>query len=644
MGLLERALQYKQRLNDDGRETLIDTIKGPAETDFIIKTDALTLDAPYDDFLSLESETDKTENTVSVEEEVDSNDAADASVENEIVVNSVDRVETDKFTEVPEIPGLSVNSDFSDPQGGSDYKEEIESESEDYSDQVELHDSSVSGVVDEQNIPQSDKSGLNEVPYFDDYMVLFEIQKELYKNQSVEEVFSTILFSVMGQMGVSSASILFPGSDDKSRLAISDSIGLKVTEDSLFWERGEGILEILENNREVLDIENFKNNNDLREEFFKFVSIDTRLLAPMISDDELIGAVSIGEKINGENFSEIEIDFLNSLAEISANVIAVVEKYEKAEFERLALRIESEILSDVEIFQNSLLGAATSKDLGDIIRANFYSLGLESYAVFMEDGSGAYYPAFFEEEDILEFNGSGFVVKEENRFISFLIKKNASIIVDDFNDSSVLSDTFGRERMGKMEQFIAYPFVISGRLTGFISIFKINPAVELSDIDIRIRKVSKFIFPYINRINQLDPDHNIYNDMTVQVYGRIEHEMRKAEELGIPLTMMLLSVKNYKRYYDRYGRIETNILFNKIASVIKSRLSSGDFSSRIDRQKFIITLPGKDKNYAANFSSILKNEIANYFAGSDFKLLISFITAEYPQDGSDLYSLLDVLD
>jgi len=32
MGLLERALQYKQKLNDSGKDTLIDRIKGPAET------------------------------------------------------------------------------------------------------------------------------------------------------------------------------------------------------------------------------------------------------------------------------------------------------------------------------------------------------------------------------------------------------------------------------------------------------------------------------------------------------------------------------------------------------------------------------------------------------------------------------------
>lgn len=640
MGLLERALQYKQRLNETGRETLIDTIKGPAETDFILKTDAAAIDESYNE----ETQIDQDINIDLEFEDKKFQNGEPAAPREDTDSFPSDKDNEEKFSEIPEIPGLLVNTDFSDDANIKVYPDNPEAALEEDEEKRFSHEDANDNVTDQTGVTLNNDNEMPLTPYFDDYMVLFEIQKELYRNQSVEDVFSTILFSVMGQMGVSSASILSPTGDDKSKFGIIDSIGLKIADTSLLWDIGEGILSILTDQREVLDIENLKNNNDVREEFYKFISIDTRLLAPIISDDVLIGAISIGEKINGENFSQIEIDFLNSLAEISSNVLTVVEKYEKAEFERLALRIESEILSDVEIFQNALLDAPSANHLEDIIRKNFYSLGLESYAVFMEDGTGTFTPEFYEEEDLLNFSGSGFIVKDDNRFISFLIKKNTSIIVDNFSDSSVISETFGRTRLEKMENFIAYPFIISGKLTGFISIFKINPAVELSDIDIRIRKISRFIFPYINRINQLDPEQNIYNDFTQQVYGRIEKEIRKAEDLGIPLTLMLLSVKNYKRYYDRFGRVETNILFSKIASVIKSRLSTGDFSSRIDRHKFIIVLPGKDKNYAANFSSILKNEIINHFDASDFKLLVSFITAEYPGDGSDLYSLLEVLD
>ena len=339
-----------------------------------------------------------------------------------------------------------------------------------------------------------------------------------------------------------------------------------------------------------------------------------------------------------------EKEFLKSLSQIAVNVISFVEKFEKSETERLALLIESEILADVEYFQNSLLAVSSAELLMDIIRKNFYSLGLESYAIFMKDEKGDYYPAFFEEEDLLQFSDSGFIIKDDNRLVSFLIKKNASIIVDNFVDSSVISETFGLARLEKMEQFIAYPFIIVGELTGFISIFKINPAIELPEIDIRIRKISKFLFAYINRIFQLDMGRNLYRDLTLDIHTKVEREIRKADELDMPVTLLLFYVKNYKRFYDRFGQIETGLLFSKIEKVIKSRLSSGDFSAKIDRHKFMVVFPGKDRKFAATFSSIVKNEIINDYGSHDFKLLISFIAAEYPVDGNDLYSLLDVLD
>lgn len=632
MGLLERALQYKQKLNNDGKETLIDTIAGPAETEFVVKTDASILDNP--------AEIEDKPSEIITENEHDHIFDADidetTSLNNDIGAHVV---ESKELSEEHEKVDLEIKKDIF--PGIDDLAESdninISSETDDFpqvtAEEMEINED------DEKDLPS-----FPDMPYFDDYMVLFEIQKDFYQNESVEDVFGTILFSVMGQLGVSSASILFPSSEDISKLVIVDSSGLNISDESLFWDVNEGILAEMAQSMNIIDVDDYKDDTLVREEYYKFISIDTKLLLPMYKDERLVGAVSIGEKINGEVFNETEKEFLKSLSQIAVNVISFVEKFEKSETERLALLIESEILADVEYFQNSLLAVSSAELLMDIIRKNFYSLGLESYAIFMKDEKGDYYPAFFEEEDLLQFSDSGFIIKDDNRLVSFLIKKNASIIVDNFVDSSVISETFGLARLEKMEQFIAYPFIIVGELTGFISIFKINPAIELPEIDIRIRKISKFLFAYINRIFQLDMGRNLYRDLTLDIHTKVEREIRKADELDMPVTLLLFYVKNYKRFYDRFGQIETGLLFSKIEKVIKSRLSSGDFSAKIDRHKFMVVFPGKDRKFAATFSSIVKNEIINDYGSHDFKLLISFIAAEYPVDGNDLYSLLDVLD
>ncbi len=624
MGLLERALQYKQKLNNDGKETLIDTIAGPAETEFIIKTDASMLDNPSDADDSPSKITAVNDNENIFNDAVDEPVAASNSTEAAVVE--------------------SYSPDEEHEKGDLEIDEASISESDNINTSLETDDVVTHSEEELELNEEEDLSPLPDMPYFDDYMVLFEIQKEFYQNESVEDVFGTILFSIMGQLGVSSASILFPSPDDLNKLVITDSSGLNISDESLSWDIDEGILASMAQSMNIIDIDDYKDDIYLREEYYRFISIDTKLLVPMFKDEKLIGAVSIGEKINGEIFNETEKEFLKSLSQMAVNVITFVDKFEKSEIERLVLRNESEVLADVEYFQNSLLNVSHAESLMDIVRKNFYSLGLESYAIFMKTDGEDYYPVFFEEDDLLQFSDSGFIIKNDNRLVSFLIKKNASIIIDNFIESAVMNESFGSVRLEKMEEFIAYPFIMAGELLGFIAIFKINPAIELSEIDIRIRKMSKFLFVYTNQIFQLDKERNLYRDLTQDIYTRVEKEIRQADELDMPMTLLLLSVKNYKRFYDRFGQIETGLLFSKIEEVIKSRLSSGDFSAKIDRHKFIVVFPGKDRKFAATFSSIVKNEIVNDYGSHDFKLLISFIAAEYPGDGNDLYSLLDVLD
>ena len=624
MGLLERALQYKQKLNNDGKETLIDTIAGPAETEFIIKTDASMLDNPSDADDSPSKITAVNDNENIFNDAVDEPVAASNSTEAAVVE--------------------SYSPDEEHEKGDLEIDEASISESDNINTSLETDDVVTHSEEELELNEEEDLTPLPDMPYFDDYMVLFEIQKEFYQNESVEDVFGTILFSIMGQLGVSSASILFPSPDDLNKLVITDSSGLNISDESLSWDIDEGILASMAQSMNIIDIDDYKDDIYLREEYYRFISIDTKLLVPMFKDEQLIGVISIGEKINGEAFNETEKEFLKSLSQMAVNVIIFVDKFEKSEIERLALRNESEVLADVDYFQNSLVNVSGAESLLDIIRKNFYSLGLESYALFIKTERDGYYPAFYEEKDLLQFSDSGFIIKHDNRLVSFLTKKNASIVVDNFTDSAVMSETFGSVRLEKMEQFIAYPFIIAGELTGFIAIFKINPAIELPEIDIRMRRISKFLVVYTNQIFQLERERDPYRDLTLDIYTKIEKEIQKADELDMPMTLLLFSVKNYKRFYDRSGQIETGFLFSKIERVIKSRLSTGDFSARIDRHKFIVVFPGKDKKFAATFSSIVKNEIVNDYGSHDFKLLISFIAAEYPGDGNDLYSLLDVLD
>jgi len=628
MGLLERALKYKQKINETGKETLIDRIKGPAETEAAREMTVERIDISEIDLIT------GPDININISSENESESFAEKNkkepelkeIEEDIVLFDDDDVQPEKFEQ-------NTNNEPARATPSEKY---------DINDAV---DDSGNDIVIQELVEKNSENNEFEMPEFNDYGTLFEIQKEFINADTIEDVYSTIIFSIMGQLGVSSVSIVAPSINDEKKWIIKDSHGIKISESDLYWGIEDGILQILNTYKGVLDIEDIKNDSNLRDDYFKFTAVDARIITPLLKDNILAGAVLVGEKINSEEFTATELEFLQALSDIGSSIIESLYKYEKISTELLGLRIEKEILSDVEFFQDSILNVSSFSELGEVIKKNFYSLGLECYTLFMNDQAGGdYYPAYFESDDILGFSNSGFKIKRDNRLITFLINKKSSIILENFNESSVILETFGRNRTFKMELFIAYPFIISGKLSGFITIFKINPAVDIIDIDIRIQKINRFLFPYLHRVYELDPELNKYNDLTEVFYERIENELKHAQEMHIPLSLVLFTIKNYKRFHDRFGKIELEKLSGVVAEIIKSKLSEGDFSARIDRNKLMIVLPGKEKRYSIMLSNTIKNAIVARYNMSDFKLLITSMSSVFPEDGNDLFSILEVLE
>lgn len=646
MGLLERALSYKQKLNETGKETLIDKIKGPADSfvsqNTIQRVNVHEIDENSEE-IRLESTSDNNENQITditdglteVENNIsDHSYETDIHKEENIILFEEETVKRRPDTDL-KTTTFSEKSDETEPA------------IEDNSIDPDMPDSEVKDRRDDtviaSNTGETEYSSF-EMPEFNDYSVLFEIQKEFIEAESVEDVYKTILFAVMGQIGVSSASIL-GASDDKTKWAILDSNGIEIDKEERTWDPKSGILMLLDSFRGILDIEDLKNDINLRDDYYKFVSVDTRIITPLVYGSDLFGAILVGEKINSDEFTSSDTLFLLSVTDMASQALTRLLQYEEIHVELLGLRIEKEIMWDVEILQDMILATVSTKELAEVLNKNFYSLGIECYTVFLSDlAHGWFYPAYWDKDDLLGFGNSGFKIKKDNKLINFYLNKKSSIIVENFEESGVLAETFGRERLSKFDVFISYPFIISGKLEGFITLFKINAAVDIIDIDIRLQKIIKFLFPYISEITELDPAINIYNDLTEVLYGRIETELSRSLDLHIPLSLILFSIKNFKRFYDRFGRIEMNKLFEKISVIIKSKLYSADFSVRIDRHKFMLILPGKDRKYSTTLSSILKNEISDLYSNSDFKLLVNSAISVYPEDGNDLFALLEVIE
>jgi len=664
MGLLEKALRYKNEINSKGKKTLIDRIEGPADTD-LIKNPSEIISGKDEIYKLDENELHEVKESVNGKAVVDelSTDEIEKSLSQEY-----------DFAEVDSTMSKEIVDDFISTENGmakeSENENKIKNSMDENADNF-VNDLSYKDLPDidlsdflEKNIDTEDNAGIvvnaqsaegkSPKNYGNDYseetddvysdlMILCEIQKEIFLSETREQLFDVILFSLMGHLGSTSSSIMI-SDPEKSNWKIAESRGISIDSSDLNFEINRGILKELSIQKVIVDIDDFKDNRDFTDDYSKYISVDTRLLVPCISNDGITAIIILGDKLTADEYNDREKLFLSIIAEISSIAMHNIELKKEKNEQRLRLQNEFKTITDVDRFHERLIDKWSMDQVNSIIQEEFKLTGVESYAVFIGDDRGSYVPVSVEKEDSIMLWESDFKININSDFIKYINRMSAPVEIEKISTSNEISEIFSGSQISRMKLFRAYPFKIGNNLSGFITIFRVNESVNMGLLDQIMTRINKFLINAIMGIAKFDYKENIYIDNVESFLQRIESELKRASDLGIPLTLVLFSIKNYKRYYNLYGYDDLKKLFLKFEKVIKHRLSDGDFSVRYDRQKILLILPGKDKKFAVPMANSIRNEIIHEFRKKEMQLLVPFLTAEFPEDGIDLFSLIDSID
>ncbi len=152
------------------------------------------------------------------------------------------------------------------------------------------------------------------------------------------------------------------------------------------------------------------------------------------------------------------------------------------------------------------------------------------------------------------------------------------------------------------------------------------------------------IVPGLQEILDTDAAGGKFVDVVEPSMRRIAAAFEHAKNIGVPMTLVNFSIKNYRRFQNLYGVPEAGELLSRCEQVIVSRLSDSDFSVRFDRSKFMLVLPGKNKKFAIPLANSIRNEVTQLFKKREMQLMLVYLTAEFPEDGDDLHTLLDSIE
>lgn len=81
--------------------------------------------------------------------------------------------------------------------------------------------------------------------------------------------------------------------------------------------------------------------------------------------------------------------------------------------------------------------------------------------------------------------------------------------------------------------------------------------------------------------------------------GRVEKLLPVYASRGLPVSMAVLDLDNFKTVNDVYGHIAGDVLLERVSAAWKSQLRKGDVLGRLGGDEFVLFMPGSNEDEAA---------------------------------------------
>ena len=88
-------------------------------------------------------------------------------------------------------------------------------------------------------------------------------------------------------------------------------------------------------------------------------------------------------------------------------------------------------------------------------------------------------------------------------------------------------------------------------------------------------------------------------------------EVDRAKRYGVPLSLILLDIDDFKRYNDSYGHLEGDNVLKALANVMRKNLRSSDSAFRYGGEEFTILFPGTGSENAFIAAERLRKDFEN---------------------------------
>ena len=138
----------------------------------------------------------------------------------------------------------------------------------------------------------------------------------------------------------------------------------------------------------------------------------------------------------------------------------------------------------------------------------------------------------------------------------------------------------------------------------------------------------------------------LYN--TRHLYRSLEDLILESRAGASPFSLIFMDMDNFKRIVDSYGHLNGSQALKEVADTIRECINDSAFGVAYGGDEFVVVLPGLDRSEAlkkaSKIRSRMKETVYLSSAGHAVRMSASFGLATFPDDASDLTSLLALAD
>ncbi len=143
-----------------------------------------------------------------------------------------------------------------------------------------------------------------------------------------------------------------------------------------------------------------------------------------------------------------------------------------------------------------------------------------------------------------------------------------------------------------------------------------------------------------------DAATGLYNHRYLKLRVEALHE---SATRGLPYTVMVVVVDNYKYYSEKFGEDEWRGAFIKLSELIGMQLKAGQMLTRYGKQEFAVLMPDTKKRDAEEMAHLIKRAVKGQTfplgeSGRNAWITVSTATVSFPDDASTGRGILGAVD